>query len=230
MRIGQTKPSNKRRLKPPPDYSSRRMQWRLLAAVAGLMLVLTVAFEARNPQRWKWLTELDQLAKPQEQINPRLVEPSTREASDEVVVGQRTRPKLPSPLSEDQALTADDRAWASGWEDVFGRLSILERKSLYELLKAARDQESIPQPERAAADDVIGQLDRYWAEYRATARSGLEDLSEAEQAAWLPVLEQLELRWTTEIKPLLMILAQGEALAEDQGTRLMAVQDLLDRL
>jgi hypothetical protein len=206
------------------------MQWRLLAAVAGLMLVLTLAFEARNPQRWQWLTQLDRVVAPQEEINPRLVAPGNQAASHEVVVGQRTRPKLPSPLAEDQTLSVDDRAWASGWEDIFGQLSNAERQSVYELLKAARDQAPLAESQRAAAGEVIGRLDHDWAEYRAAAKTGMADLSDAEQAAWLPVLEQLELRWTTQTKPLLMILSQGEALAEKQSSHLAAVQDLLDRL
>lgn len=229
MRIGQPKPE-KKRLKPPPDYSSRRMQWRLLAAVAALMLVLTVAFEVRNPQRWKWLTELDRVLVPQEEINPRLVERTNREVSDEVIVDQRTRPKVETPLAEGEAVSASDRAWASGWEDVFGRLSNQERRSVYELLKAARDQEVLAQSQRVVMDEVIQRLDRYWAEYRATARSGMADLSEAEQAAWLPVLDQLELQWTVNTKPLLMILAQGESLSELQRSHLVGLQDLLDRL
>src|SRR4051812_25609756 len=100
MRIGQRQNDKKKRLKPPPDYSSRRMQWRLLAAVATLMLIVILASEIRNPDRWKWLTNLDRLAvKPEEDINPRLAEPAASPATDEVVVGQRSRPKpkeLPS--------------------------------------------------------------------------------------------------------------------------------------
>jgi hypothetical protein len=228
MRIGQQKPE-KKRLKPPPDYSSRRMQWRLLAIVAALMAVVWVASEARNPQRWQWITQLDRLAKPQEEINPRLLEPAKSPSGDEVVIGQRTRPKL-ELASSDDVLSTDDRAWASGWEDVFGRLSILERKTFYELLKAARERGELAASQREAADAVIKQLDRYWAEYRAAAKAGLEELTEDEQAAWQPVLEKLELRWTTDAKPLLMIVARGEALSDEQHNHLIAVQDLLDRL
>ena len=229
MRIGQRQPE-KKRLKPPPDYSSRRMQWRLLAIVAAFMAVMWVAFEARNPQRWQWISQLDSVDDPQEEINPRLLEPAQQRSSDEVVVGARTRPKLPSPSREDELVTTDDRAWASGWEDVFGRISNADRRTVYELLNAARDESTIDPAQREAAGDAIAHVDRYWAEYRVTAKSGLEDLSEEEQAAWLPVLEKLEQRWTTEAKPLLMIIAQGESLSEPQRTHLAAVQDLLDRL
>lgn len=229
MRIGQRQPE-KKRLKPPPDYSSRRMQWRLLAIVAAFMAVLWVAFEARNPQRWKWITQLDRVAQPEDEINPRLANSPRQQQSDEVIVGERTRPKLPTVVDKDEVLSTDDRAWASGWEDVFGRLSNVHRRTVYELLKAARDESAVESPQREAASDAIAQLDHYWAEYRAAAKSGLEDLSEEERAAWLPVLEKLELRWTTEAKPLLMIVAQGEPLSEKQRTHLVALQDLLDRL
>ena len=229
MRIGQRQPP-KKRLKPPPDYSSRRMQWRLLAIVAAFMAVMWVVFEARNPQRWQWITQLDRVEPPHEEINPRLLEPTRRQTSDEVIVGERTRPKLPTPAEDDDVFSTDDRAWASGWEDVFGRLSNTHRRTVYELLKAAREESPIEPAQQEAASDAIAQLDRYWAEYRASAKSGLEDLTEEEQAAWLPVLEKLELRWTTEAKPLLMIIAQSEPLSEKQRTHLIAVQDLLDRL
>lgn len=205
------------------------MQWRLLAIVAALMAVVWIATEARNPQRWQWITQLDRLAQPHEEINPRLLESANPSSSDEVIVGQRTRPKL-ELASGDDVLTTDDRAWASGWEDVFGRLSILERKTFYELLKAAREQSEYNASQREAADAVIAQLDHYWAGYRATAKAGLEDLTGEEQAAWQAVLEKLELRWTTDAKPLLMIVAEGETLSDEQRHHLVAVQDLLDRL
>lgn len=228
MRIGQPKPEKKRRLKPPPNYSSRPMQWRLLAAVAALMLVATLAFEARNPDRWKWITQLDKLAAPQEEIDPRLA-PPRQAASDEVVIDERSRPKLKADQIA-ETVSSDDRAWAGGWEEVFGLLSNRHRQSVYELLKAARDDQQLPEPQQPAADEALGQLDRHWADYRATAKMGIHDLSEEEQAAWVPVLEQLELRWTVDTKPLLMMVAQGQKLGEKQRSHLVGVQDLLDRL
>ena len=54
MRIGQHDSNEKkRRLRPPPDYASRAMQWRLLGLVAALMFVLWAAFEARKPETWR---------------------------------------------------------------------------------------------------------------------------------------------------------------------------------
>lgn len=229
MRISDRQPE-KKRFKPPPNYASRGMQWRLFGIVAAFMAVLWVAFEARNPQHWQWISQLDRVAQPEEEINPRLLKPAQQLSSDEVIIGERTRPKLPSPASDDEAVSTHDRAWASGWEDVFGRLSNTHRRTVYELLKAARDGTPLEPAQREAADEVIAQLDRYWAEYRATAKSGLEDLTAEEQAAWLPVLEKLELRWTAQAKPLLMIAAHGELLSEQQQADLFAVQDLLDRL
>jgi hypothetical protein len=231
MRIGRPHQDKKRRLKPPPDYSSRRMQWRLLAAVAALMLVITLATEVRNPQRWKWLTELNRLAVPQanDNIDPRLIDPVRREPSEEVVVDDRSRPKL-TLGADDDVVSSNDRAWASGWIDVFGKVSHDDRQTMYELLKAAREGESLSKSQTATAGDMIQRLDGAWADYRAIAKSSIQDLTEEEKSAWLPVLENLELRWSVETKPLLMILALGDSLSEGQKTHLVGLQDLLDRL
>jgi hypothetical protein len=229
MRIGHRK-TEKKRLKPPPDYSSRAMQWRLLAAVGGLMLIVVLAGEVRNPERWKWLTELSEKAsQPVEDINPRLTEASPP-ASDEVIINDRTRPKVKESLQANEFVSSHDRAWASGWEDVFGKLSNPDRQQIYELLKAAREQELFRESQVEPATEAIQHLDAYWADYRAAAKTEMQELSDEEKSAWQPVLEQLELRWTVEFKPLLLIVAQGQELSEAQQTQLAALQDLLDML
>jgi hypothetical protein len=50
--------SRRRRL--PPDYRSRRVEYRLLTLVGMLLLVLVLMNEARKPQRWRWLWALGQ--------------------------------------------------------------------------------------------------------------------------------------------------------------------------
>ena len=51
---GSSRPSGSKR-KPPPNYFSRKEQYRLLILCAMLMLVLVMMNEARKPQNWKWL-------------------------------------------------------------------------------------------------------------------------------------------------------------------------------
>lgn len=48
----------RRKPKPLPDYGSKRVQIRLLAVVACLMLVLTLMNEARKPETWAWMWRL----------------------------------------------------------------------------------------------------------------------------------------------------------------------------
>jgi hypothetical protein len=231
MRIGQTKDDRRRRLKPPPDYTSRRMQWRLLLAVAALMLVVTVAFEARDPSRWKWIEALSRAGqKSAPAIDPRL--PATGSTPEpEPVIESRVRPQtdLATAVGAEPD-TAASRAWSTAWEEVFSRLSIHDRRILYELLKADRENRKLTEAERDSAAEMLDRLDGQWAEYRGTVKSGLADLTEEERTAWLPVMEGLEQRWTTESRPLLLAVAQGSDLDAQQHATLHGLQDLLDRL
>jgi hypothetical protein len=234
MRIGQhDEDRRQKRLKPPPNYSSRSMQLRLLAMVALLMLVITAAFEARNPDRWKWLWELDQAAPPQEEIDPRLPASASAASDDaEPVVGDSLpkRQKIQADTSDKGPISAQDRAWAAGWHDVFERLSFFDRTQVYDLLQAAREKRTVDDAATRAAEDTLRRLEQEWADYRAAAASGLEGLSDEEQAAWQKVIDQLEQRWEAEARPALEAVAQQEELSESLRTSLAGLQDLLDRL
>lgn len=48
-------PPGKQKRLPPPNYFSRKEQYRLLIMCATLMLVLVMMNEARKPQNWKWM-------------------------------------------------------------------------------------------------------------------------------------------------------------------------------
>ena len=52
------KSRTRRKSKPLPDYGSKRVQIRLMAAVACLMLVLTLMNEVRKPEIWAWMWRL----------------------------------------------------------------------------------------------------------------------------------------------------------------------------
>jgi len=206
------------------------MQWRLLAAVGGLLLVVIVIGEVRNPERWKWITKLDRMAEPagDEDINSRLPVANGAKNDGEVIVGDH--PARPKVDAADDTLSGIDRAWKSGWEETFGQLGNQDRQQIYDLLKSARDGTPIKDTHTELASEAIQRLDGLWAEYRATAKAGVQQLGDEEKASWTPVLEELELRWTIETKPLFMIVAKQEPLSKLQQDRLLDVQDALDHL
>ncbi len=211
------------------------MQWRMLGIVAALAFVLWAAFEARKPETWRWITRLEELGPEQEPaLDPRLSSVADESPqSDELIVGEPLRKAVPAENKNAELpgiMSPNDRAWADGWMEVFGKLSYYDRTTLYDLLKAARDQEPASAETQMAGVEALNRLDRAWADYRAVAKTGLADLTEEERAAWEPILEHVELRWSVETKPLLMILSQGQPLETEHRERLFALQDLLDRL
>jgi hypothetical protein len=237
MRIRNPQSENQRnRLKPPPNYGSRGVQLRLFALVALLMLVLTVAFEARNPDRWRWLWAFNEAQQADEEpIDPRLaVSPAEEREPGEIVIGGDSDNKINSPddktAEEKQPRPVGDRAWESGWEEVFEQLSSYDRTALYDLLKAARENQEVSE---ATANDAVGMIERLgeqWSVYHKQAAASLQDLTAEEKAAWTPVIDQLQARWEVETKPLLTAVAQRESLSATQRNHLQGLQALLDRL
>ncbi len=57
MRFGTVQKPAARR--PPPDYFAHRQQYRLLALVFSLMLILFLMNEAAKPQNWRWMWSRD---------------------------------------------------------------------------------------------------------------------------------------------------------------------------
>jgi hypothetical protein len=230
MRIGSRDPDERpQRLKPPPDYSSRPVQIRLFMMVALLVLVITAAFEARKPERWRWLWDLtgeqfdDQ---PDDALNDDPIDPRLASIPDGPLPARDGDPALDASTD----LSPTDRAWISGWQEVYDKLSFRERSVLYELLKAARDQQDASDTLAADAPAMLDSLDRYWLEHRNAAIAAVADLSDEEQAAWRPVVESLRVRWELQMRPLLTALTHREPLTDVQRNHLAGLQDLLDRL
>jgi hypothetical protein len=235
MRLG-TPPSpndKSKRRKPPPDYSSRRVQFRLFVLVTLVMVVITAAFEARNPARWRWLWELNGTSKDAgESLDPRLhVAPGRESESGEVVLSDSRSPRGEQTSAERKRVPAEVRAWEAGWDDVYKNLSYDDRTVLYNLLNAAR--RTGLSDDSAHAAETLERLDQCWSDHRRLALAALSDLSETEQQAWSELIEGLYRRWHEAVRPALASVGEagrsgGVSLSDAQRAQLQELQSLLN--
>ena len=97
--------SNDRRFgrKPPPDYLSRRTQYRILALVGSLFLIVFVMEQARKPENWRWMWTIGGGQVPAEQdVDTRLRAPA------ETIVGGAREP-APLLIPADDGESADTK-------------------------------------------------------------------------------------------------------------------------
>lgn len=222
------KSENRRRLAPPPDYFSRGMQWRLLAVVTVVMLLLVVAFEGPNQGRWKWLKWFGEPAEPQQDdFNTRLPTNQTAGANSAVDIDSPS-PAMTS-FAGDGDLSASDRAWADGWQEVFAKLAYPDRALLYELLKGAEDGTSLAADMQPDAEAMLTSLSEHWSEFLATASNSLQQLDRGDREAWGNILDQANKRWSKETEPLLRASVEGRVLSERERSELANLQNLLDQ-
>jgi hypothetical protein len=221
--------STQNKLKPPPNYQSRGMQMRLFAMVAGLMLVITLAFETRNPQRWAWINklseptarvdELDTRVKRDEQVTERKLNEL------EIAAPNRSEP-VENKQDKDAELPPDALAWKSAWRDIYDGLSQEQRMVLFELLKQSRENKI--NDDELTAVETIAEMERLWQVYRGNALASLQTLSDTEKQAWQPIINGIEQKWQTEIKPALSLLAANELPTESARANLAAFETLCD--
>lgn len=227
MRIGENRDSNQRKLKPPPNYQSRSMQFRLFVMAAMLMLVVTAAMEARDPNRWRWLTDLGSKKPPEEELDPKLSRLPVSE-STEPTVGGTALPK--TTLPDEAELSPLDRAWRSGWEELFPQVGFEDREFVYAALKAVRRDQPLSSETIAKAAEAMDHLDAAWSSYVKRAENSLKELSHDERASWDEVLTKLRARWSEEYRPALASVVAGQPLSSGQRTHLVKLQELLDQL
>ena len=237
MKIGSSANQPKRPLAPPPNYGSRGVQLRMFLLVALLMGVITAIYEARNPERWKWLWAFDMKRDEGADIDPRLrLKTVPQQTTDDLLIGgetpeekERKQREKEEQAAEDASLEVNERAWVSGWREIAGNVSNFDRRALYELLRRSRTPE-IETAEIEHAKIALSELDTAWQSYIANAKRALQNLTEEEQNAWKEVLDGLIKRWTSTIKPPLTFVFEGRELDADETAHLAELQTVLDRI
>ena len=238
----------KRSRRPPPDYTSGAVKYRVFVLVAMVMFVLYIMFEARNPKHYEWMWKLDQgrgnAATERKERQIIEVEPAPRgrpaipiEAAnipgarrDSERQGEDNKPDSPGAEEEKQLA----RARKDGWDRLFDQLPAEEREQqhdlLFALLRAGRSDVPPGEEERERMAKLLVQLDKAWGAFRAEALASLANLPEDDKARWLTVINTLEADWTTLTLPALKSVVEGMPLGESERATLARLQSLLDEL
>lgn len=244
--------------RPPPNYFSRRTQYRMLTLVGMLMLVLVVMDKARDPEIYRqFFKAVGAPLKEESQSGPNAA------AGDEGT----TDDKLPAADSPDTAESPgggsllsdtlspiyvnDDpagreaepsqdpvaRTRRDAWRDVMDKLATNDRELFQATLDALLYAQPLNDEPRAAWPELLTKLDVAWTEYVSAARAALDasdsTLSDAERQQWRGVLNEVMSYWIEETRPLLedAMPESGETadLTVGQQQRLIALRhELLD--
>lgn len=252
LHFGQEQPSDeKSRRRPPPNYSSRRVQWKVFMYVAMFMLVIILMQEARKPERWQWMWQLQKdggtitgLSR-EEDIDTRLRVPEGSQESgtrvDSIIIGSDSGPSNVTPGEDDvtggkiEATAGRDPAEQSrhdAWSRLLDDLSSDDKTQFLKGLKAARDQTALPEDERKTWSRVVGLLDEGWQQYLNDAFLAVDQddggLTDEEKTIWLDVVQRLRVDWDDRVRPSLEAIGGDRTPAEDQRQTLADVQRTLD--
>ncbi len=231
--LGESEPSEKRRgrVRTLPNYSSRRVQVRLLMLVFGVMFVLLAMQSAGDPDFW-WFMGFkdDKLAEDEKQSgdfdsrlrfdgngNPIVPDAGSKPTTDDVNSG----------------LPAIDRIKQDSWRKMLDKLTQEERTLLAKALKSVRDHTQLPDQDLHAWTALVGKLDEHWQAFLRTgwdAVSRLTDDPVDKKAAWLRALSQVENEWNRHIKGSLQAAANLDKVSEEVRKDLAGLQSLLDEL
>jgi hypothetical protein len=222
-----------------PDYTSRPVKLRLFALLAALMLVLFVAEKSRDPKSWQWFFALDADPPPQRIENrlPPRQSPTAGEPVGTVVIASadgasheahrtgdadETNPSPAGPAGQTAPPKFDPvaKAWSEGLKEVWNQLAIEERTLLYRLLESVQDQKLWPEKDRAAAEGLIAALDQQWTDYHVAAYQSVAQLEGEDQAQWMEVLRQVNVRWKDEVQAPLLVAAAGQTMLPDDHKHL----------
>jgi hypothetical protein len=213
----------RQKLKPPPNYNSRKVQVKLFILVAACMGVLWLVTEAAKPERWGWFfgrppvaEQRAEVAEPE--IDTKLHLPPT--ALDEGVV------KILDPFQGSlddvahlEGLDPVSRAVADGWAAFYEQANRDEHDLIAKGLKAASETKPLDEQDGDTWSELLAKIDRFWSGYRDNALKALQEpaaaddakpLSEEDQAKWTEVLEKVGAAWDRDRAVLAKLGQRGE--------------------
>jgi hypothetical protein len=252
LEFGKQPSEGRRRPQPPPDYLSRRVQWKVFVMVACLMLVFILMQEARRPENWRWMwamqdsaASLDDTFSGQD-VDTRLRMPtettdSGQAPGDVLIQGTgdptRARPVTTPPRPDEPASEQHDplqHARHDAWTRLLGDLEPPQRTGFLRGLKAARNTVPLQDEDRPAWPAIVDVLDSGWQEYLDQAFLAVSQdqgrLTDDEKRDWLEVVQRLGEHWQKQVKPVLQAVGSGEPLDAAQQQTLRDLQATLDRV
>jgi len=237
---------NDRRMgrRPPPDYLARRTQYRILALVGSLFLILFLMEQARKPENWRWMWTIGGGQVPAEpDVDTRL-----RAPSDSVAGGPGASPLL---IPADDGESADTQAPddAAGrpkagavaplrqarhdlWSRLLESLGDENRNEFLAGLKAARYAEPLPPKTQTKWPQIVelvqaGSQDYINKAFLAVSQDS-GSLTDEEKRSWLEVIEALKREWQDGLQPAFQTLGKGDKLGAEQQAAFFGLQETLD--
>jgi hypothetical protein len=222
----------KTKLGPPRNYRSRREQFRLFMIVGGLFLVIIFIRQARNPERWRWLTG-EKTATDNADLNTRLLsvtEGGTGDLPGTIIA--KSFSFRPDSSLDDEA-RAERRAEKDIWKQQLESLSWSERREFGRVLKAVRDGTPLTDEQALGWTEMVGLLDERWQSHLAEARETVTSdtkLSDEDKATWLQILHKLGKQWEEELHAAFAAAANPAKLDAAQKKSLEQFQSLYDEM
>ena len=198
---------------PPPDYSSRKVQLRLLVIVA-LVMALLLSFQ------WIW----------------GLVSPPAREVPVPIqqdLAGTEPESFGREPETGDIRAASLVQARADLWNLILDKLSPEEEILMLRTLRLVRREEPVTDLEKQRWWELYQKLDSSWEDYHDKAFLAIsqnsEKLNDQQLAVWLDVLKVIESEWTGSLREGLLAITGKAPLSDLQHDSLDAIQQALDQ-
>lgn len=230
----------------PPNYSSRRIQFRLLVLVFLVMTVLMMMKEARKPETWQWMWRLGHttaqdapssaagapVSDSQAALDTR---PERRaaaaEASAEPVVTAPAKEISLQNLLDASLARSLATAQLHGWSSVLDHVGQPRRDRLRLGLWQYRHDQGLDAAAHEQWPDLLDQLTRQWLEYDARARQVVEanrdQLTPDQQQLCREVLSALHVDTQRQLAAL-AALDGSASLPDDLAAALDQLQQVLD--
>ena len=218
---------------PPPDYFSRRVQFKIFLLVCVFMLVVVMMEKARDPSMYAWMgfdrvgeatRTPDSTPSPSENRVPVQREPSTGEIPG-LVQGPR-RPETPWQRPAERPMDRLGQAETLAWNHVWTALRRADRDTLNRWLERAQTGGTL---DRTSGKAMIAQLAKHWSSFLKQQGQLLtqqrEQLNDEGHKEWTGILDQLQTLWSETYEPALELAASDVSLSPPQHQTLQNVQD-----
>jgi hypothetical protein len=224
------------KLKPVPEYRSRKAQIRLFIIAAAFMGVVYLITETAKPERWGWFFGLalapEQAEEaPPEKIDTRLARlPESENALGVVTIADPFRGTLDDAASID-AENPVAVALNDGWSAYYQQSSLDEHDLIAKALKRASEGQGLDEADANAWTELLASIDRFWLGYRENALRSLDmvdpedpeskPLDAEQKKKWVEVLDQVDAAWKADREVLAKLAQSGEVkLSDDEKDRL----------
>jgi hypothetical protein len=200
--------------------------------VGGLFLVIILFQQARQPEKWRWLTGEAPVSDDADlDTRVRTIDEGGSGDLPGTIVARNMHFRPDAEL--DDEARAQRRAEKDIWKQQLEALSWAERREVARVLKAVRDNQPLTDEQAAGWKAIMGILDDRWATNIAEARDvvAMETrLSEEDKAAWLHILHNLQKQWDDGLKHTLTVAADPTKLTDEQRVELKFFEQLYDEM